>query len=61
MTDRRESDREPIAAAIRERIRTLREELAHWEEMLRQCEDAPDQPDDAGNPSLHAKKCSTAR
>jgi hypothetical protein len=30
-----------VARAIRERIRTLEEELAHWQRLLEQCETQP--------------------
>jgi hypothetical protein len=39
-------DREQIAnvaTAIRERIRVLEEELAHWQQLLDQCEEEGDQ------------------
>jgi hypothetical protein len=39
-----------IASAIRERIRSLEEELAHWRRMLGDCEGTPEAPPPPSTP-----------
>jgi hypothetical protein len=45
-----------VAAAVRARIAQLEEELVHWREVLRDCEDPMRSPNPAeGNPPTGAK------